>query len=345
MHPKIGEEPKSARDAWPHEAGQPFISVVIPVYNQEAYIESTLQSVLRQSYPHFEVIVVDDGSTDSSLKRIKQLNDHRIRLIRQTNQGVSAARNNGFLAAKGEYIAFLDADDLWFPDKLAWDVETIRRNREPVCMVYSGHYCIDGNSRLINIPRYPVIQPGNFQSAIDCNLLPSTTLIHRTLVGALNGFPDDKIYPQEDRVFFMRLCKRAPAYPTGHRSVLYRQTGSGRALRHLWDFDAMRQAERSTIQGLRGYLTPMEFRAFRRHHMRSLLSRFLRFNIFENARRQARFVPTALLLQNVKGILIWLSLKSRLNVLYACQVLLCFFLRCGLGPWWALKCRRAGLLT
>lgn len=95
-----------------------MISVVIPLYNKEKSIATTLESVLAQSYTDYEVIVVNDGSTDNSAKIVRELGNEKIKLISQTNAGVSAARNAGIMVAKGEYVAFLDGDDLWDKDFL-----------------------------------------------------------------------------------------------------------------------------------------------------------------------------------------------------------------------------------
>jgi glycosyltransferase involved in cell wall biosynthesis len=99
------------------------VSVVIPVYNVEKYIAETVQSVLNQSYSDFELLIVDDGSSDRSIEICQQFTDPRIRIIQQPNQGVSAARNAGIREAKGKYIAFLDGDDLWTVDKLEKHVQ------------------------------------------------------------------------------------------------------------------------------------------------------------------------------------------------------------------------------
>lgn len=94
------------------------VSVIIPVYKVEKYIAAAVQSVLKQSYSNFELLIVDDGSPDSSVEICQQFTDPRVVIIRQENRGVSAARNTGIRHARGEYIAFLDADDLWTPEKL-----------------------------------------------------------------------------------------------------------------------------------------------------------------------------------------------------------------------------------
>lgn len=90
-----------------------MFSVVIPLYNKELSIQNTIKSVLQQSFQEFEIVVVNDGSTDASVARVEEIDDSRIRVVHQKNQGVSAARNKGVAEAKFSWIAFLDGDDLW----------------------------------------------------------------------------------------------------------------------------------------------------------------------------------------------------------------------------------------
>jgi glycosyltransferase involved in cell wall biosynthesis len=96
----------------------PLVSVVLPAWNREQYIRGAIKSVLRQVHRNLEVVVVDDGSEDGTVDVVRRIADDRVRLITQPNQGAAKARNTGIAAARGEYIAFLDADDLWKPEKL-----------------------------------------------------------------------------------------------------------------------------------------------------------------------------------------------------------------------------------
>lgn len=114
----------------------PKVSVTIPAYNAMEYLPETLENVLRQTYEDFEVIVVNDGSSDETEQWVSQIEDSRVKLISQKNQGLAGARNTGISHAKGEYIAFLDADDLWEPTKLEKQLRVLEENPE-VGLVYT----------------------------------------------------------------------------------------------------------------------------------------------------------------------------------------------------------------
>jgi glycosyltransferase involved in cell wall biosynthesis len=123
-------------------------SVVIPLFNKELYILKALQSVFNQKHSDFEVIVVDDSSTDNSLALVKRLKDERIKIIsHKNNMGLSATRNTGITAAKNNYIAFLDADDFWHVDFLSSIIELI--NRFPDEKVFATYYTENFNNKLL----------------------------------------------------------------------------------------------------------------------------------------------------------------------------------------------------
>jgi len=130
----------------------PLVSVIIPLHNAEPFVGSAVRSVLEQTWPDLEVILVDDGSTDGSLEQCKALTDPRIRLIRQPKRGASAARNLGIRAARGRYLAFLDADDCWKPDKLQRHLDVLERERS-IGLSFDRCVTIDARGELLGLPQ------------------------------------------------------------------------------------------------------------------------------------------------------------------------------------------------
>ncbi len=131
-----------------------LISVVVPVYNVEKYIALTVQSVLDQTYPHFELLIIDDESPDGSVEICQQFNDSRIKIISQKNRGLAGARNTGIRHAKGDYIAFLDGDDLWQPEKLARHIQHLESSPQ-VGVSFSRSEFIDSQGKSLGIYQMP----------------------------------------------------------------------------------------------------------------------------------------------------------------------------------------------
>lgn len=133
----------------------PHASIVVPAFNVEATLSDTMVSLLAQSFRDFEIVVVDDGSYDTTPQIAAGFcSDPRVRLIRQPNRGLAGARNTGIAAANGEIIAFCDSDDLWHPEKLAAHVHHLRMN--PLLgMSYSGSELIDGDGRSLGLFQKP----------------------------------------------------------------------------------------------------------------------------------------------------------------------------------------------
>ncbi|BAY09531.1 glycosyltransferase family 2 protein [Calothrix sp. NIES-2098] len=141
-----------------------LVSVIIPLYKAEKYIAATVQSVLAQTYKNFELLIIDDGSPDQSVEICQQFTDPRIKIIRQDNRGVAAARNQGIRESQGEYIAFLDADDLWAPTKLEKHVNHLE-NCTSVGISYSYSSFIDATGKplgLYQLPKTNNITPVHF---------------------------------------------------------------------------------------------------------------------------------------------------------------------------------------
>jgi glycosyltransferase involved in cell wall biosynthesis len=141
----------------------PIFSVVIPLYNKEAYIEDTLKSVFNQTFKDFDVIIVDDGSTDKSLEIVKKFNDERLNVYSQKNQGASIARNNGIDYSKSDYIALLDADDYWYNNHL----EELKKliDTFPEAGLFCNNYEIKRDKNLISPATF------NFNFDNDCMII------------------------------------------------------------------------------------------------------------------------------------------------------------------------------
>lgn len=133
---------------------KPVFSVVMPIYNTARYLKEAIDSVLAQSYPQFELICVNDGSTDNSSDIVRSYNDSRIRLIEQKNRGLSGARNTGINHAQGLYVAFLDSDDFWHKDKLLAHMNHFSRDPK-LCISFSASSFIDEDSKQLGIGQHP----------------------------------------------------------------------------------------------------------------------------------------------------------------------------------------------
>lgn len=122
------------------QTSNPLVSIIVPVYNAEAYVDVALSSALNQTYENVEIIIVDDGSNDGSLSRIGQFTDTRIRVISQENQGQSAAINRGVAASSGEYIKLLDADDWINPEHIACQVASVAEHSDCIASCRWGYF-------------------------------------------------------------------------------------------------------------------------------------------------------------------------------------------------------------
>jgi len=138
----------------------PFFSVIIPLYNKEKYINNTIESVLNQRFTNFEILVVNDGSTDNSLNHIKLFSDSRIKIFNQKNQGVSVARNFGIEQSKGKYICFLDADDYWYSHFLSQNYKYIELLPEQ--KVFTSAFEFETKNKIIPCA-YSMKKTGDYQ--------------------------------------------------------------------------------------------------------------------------------------------------------------------------------------
>ena len=231
------------------EAMQDLVSVVIPAYNAAAFIDETLASALNQTYRNLEVIVVDDGSSDNTAEIVAAVaaRDSRVRLLRQPNRGVAAARNLGIEHSQGAFVAPLDADDLWSPDKIARQITAMHEAGPRVGMVYAWSLVIDVASRIL--PRsgtayhycgdvVPYLIMHNFIGN------GSTPLLRRDAVLEMGGY-DPSLKASggegaEDLMLYLNIAERykvalVPAFLIGYRVGPFSMSNNAWQMNHGHD--------------------------------------------------------------------------------------------------------------
>lgn len=215
----------------------PVVSIIMPAYNAEKYIGQAIESVINQTYKNWELIIVDDCSTDSTLEKAYafEKKDSRICIIKNPlNQGVATSRNKGIEVAQGKYIALLDSDDVWTIDKLERQLELIVDAQ----IVYCSYDFIDKNNRMIKKP-FIVPKETNFNKMLVSNVISCSTILIDSELIKKNKF--NKNYYHEDYVLWMQLLS-IPVKAIGDEKVLmhYRQLETSRshgktnAAKHRW---------------------------------------------------------------------------------------------------------------
>ncbi|MBW4595703.1 MAG: glycosyltransferase family 2 protein [Brasilonema angustatum HA4187-MV1] len=215
-----------------------LVSVIIPAYNAEAFIGQTLKSVLSQTYKNIEVLVVDDGSLDRTVEIVESFaeKDSRVILIKQANAGVAAARNLAIEKSKGEYIAPIDADDIWYPQKLEKQVQCMLKADQSVGLVYAWSAFIDEENKIIGeytsfyYLNIPSIEGFVYPAMMFTNLIgnASVPLIRRSCFDKI-GFYNCKLKEQnaqgcEDWDIYLRIAecyqfRVVPEFLIGYRQV------------------------------------------------------------------------------------------------------------------------------
>ncbi|MUL38748.1 glycosyltransferase family 2 protein [Gloeocapsopsis dulcis] len=209
------------------------VTIIIPAYNAMPYLQTTLASVFKQTFQDFEIIVVNDGSLDETEKYVSSLADPRLKLINQVNQGVASARNTGITHAQGEYLAFLDADDLWEPTKLETQVCCLEERFE-IGLVYTWTALAnqDGKStgRLVTSHAEGEV----WQQLIKFNFIGcgSTPLIRKSCFKTVGLF-DSELSPAEDWDMWLKIAANYPFAVIKEPLVRYRSNSNSLSKSHL----------------------------------------------------------------------------------------------------------------
>jgi len=200
----------------------PCCSIIIPAYNAIKYLPETLESVLKQSFTDFEVLIIDDGSHDNIVEWSTEIKDPRVKLFSQKNQGVSAARNLGIKNATGEYIAFLDADDLWESTKLEKQLQYFHKNPYPG-LVHTEMVLIDEESKSLGRKFTSNVEGNALKELLEQNtIVTSSVIVRRSCLETVGNF-DKNLTSSEDWELWVRIASVYPIALIKEPLVFYRQ--------------------------------------------------------------------------------------------------------------------------
>jgi glycosyltransferase involved in cell wall biosynthesis len=216
----------------------PRISVIIPTYNRSELLVEAIGSVLDQTFGDFELLVVDDGSTDNTHEVVKPFLD-RVRYTRTPHRGVSAARNLGVRMTSGQWVAFLDSDDLWLPRKLELQLEALEReSRYRIC--YTDEIWIKEGRRVNPGRRHRKFSGFIFEKCLPlCIISPSSVLIRRDLLEDVGGF-DERFPACEDYDLWLRITAREPVLFVEEKLIIKRAGHPGQLSNAYWGMDRFR---------------------------------------------------------------------------------------------------------
>ena len=256
----------------------PLATVVIPLYNKGKWVARAIDSVLRQTWQHLELIIVDDGSRDNGPEILTRYGDPRLRLIRQANQGPGAARNKGWRNGNGEIVAFLDADDYWEPGFLEWGINTLRQHPQigactSACLELNGDgppVDSSGNRRRLDLPsglfRITPETPLRRVRSVLTHMFPVCTVVRRGVLERFGGFYDaDLCTYGEDSFLWLRVLLNYTVYLSAQPHVVVDRTASS--------LSTLETLETRSLEPILG--APEEIRQVCPPELRGLLSTLL----------------------------------------------------------------------
>jgi glycosyltransferase involved in cell wall biosynthesis len=265
-----------------NDASSELVTVVIPAYNSEPTLDATLWSVRRQTHRNLEIIVVDDGSTDGTggIAAIHAASDPRVTVIRQANQGVGAARNTALRRARGRFVAPVDADDLWAPEKIERQLAALAGRPPTVGLVYTWHAIIGDAGQVLNMRRRPVIEGDVLARMCFGNLVgnASSALMPMDVVREMGGYDEDlhrRGFPGcEDLKLYWLISEKypfvcVPEFLTGYR------VGQGNMSNNTWRMHGSYDLVMSEMEARRPDLAA-HFRRGRAEHFRWAMIRAAR---------------------------------------------------------------------
>lgn len=221
----------------------PKISIIMPTYNCAQYIRSAVESVLKQTYQDYELMIVDDGSEDETASTVSPYLGPKVHYIRLEHQGIAHARNHALRESSAPFIAFLDADDVWVSDKLAKQMTVFQNPEVDIC--YTGHTLIDHEDRVTRTPAFKAYRGKVTKQIFYDNFMPaSSVMLKRECLAKSGGF-DETLTRSEDWDLWLRLSVFCFIDYAAEPLLFYRK---GRPYQLTENLEKLREAQRQVIQ-------------------------------------------------------------------------------------------------
>ncbi|MEP0871647.1 glycosyltransferase [Trichocoleus desertorum AS-A10] len=267
--------------------GMPLVSIIIPVYNGEKTIQETINSVLAQTFSDFELIVINDGSQDKTLEVVSEIQDPRIKVFSYPNAGLSATRNRGISHSQGQFIAFLDADDLWTADKIEAQLKALQDNPE-AGLAYSWSDFVDESSQFLHIGRRLTWDGDVHRKILVINFLEhgSNPLIRREALKVIGNF-DESLSAAEDWDMWIRLAAKYSFVVVPVPQILYRVSANSLST----NIDKLEAACLTVIERAFGQV-PKELRSLKKRSL-SEIYKYLTFKCLEGQPTQQKSLQAA----------------------------------------------------
>jgi glycosyltransferase involved in cell wall biosynthesis len=293
----------------------PLISVIIPVYNGEKTIQETIESVLNQTLTDFELLVINDGSEDSTLEIVERIQDSRLKVFSYPNAGQATSRNRGIALASGEYISFIDADDLWTPDKLEAQLKVLQDNPQ-AAVAYSWTKCIDEFGQLSRRGSHISVTGDVYGQLLLIDFIEngSNPLIRAWALKEVGSF-DESLSAAEDWDMWLRLAAYYSFVCVPSPQILYRQSANS------WSANVLRQGAGSLQVMERAFNQAPESLQYLKQKSLANIYKGLTFKMLEGTPERWRgFKSLQLLWNSVKNDPALLRSRVILKVLFKIAV-------------------------
>ncbi len=297
----------------------PLVSIIIPAFNSENTVKETIESVLNQTWTDWEIILVNDGSQDSTLEIVNNINDNRLKIFTYSNGGANASRNRGLSHASGEFVSFLDADDLWTPDKLESQFKALQENPE-AAVAYSWTNSIDETGNFLRRGSYITANGDIYTKLLLIDFIESGSnpLIRRAALANVGDF-DESLAAAQDWDMWLRLAAQYHFVAVSSVQILYRVSNNSMSANILRQEAASLQVIEKSFSN-----APQSLQYLKKYSIGNRYKCLTFMALQRNPSRKQGIIAMKLLIYTIKNDPSLLMAKALLKVFFKIVVMIIF---------------------